>query len=174
MKIVLKEDLFDGIDDIVIMPKENTDDTPSGPPVGVETTIANELIDNINGEWDTITNYNNVIVDLRQAGLDDFIPVIEDINNEEHKHIGQLQEILKKISPNTNSIASGEIEGAEQLTESYIQEKEINRQAKDIKDYIRDFVQNIAIKYPQQLYKIKNRAFEFSSYIDDFVNGLEE
>lgn len=173
MKFNLNENLFDDI--VAVMPeKTTTEETPSGPPTGVETTIANELIDNVNGEWDTITKYNNMITDLKQAGLDDFIPVIEDINNEEHKHIGQLQELLKKISPNTNSIASGETEGAEQLIESYIQEKDIKKQAKDIRDYIKDFVEHVAIKHPNKLHKIKNRAFEFSSYLDDFINSSEE
>lgn len=172
MKFNLNENLFDDI--TVVMPEEVTEEEiPSGPPTGVETTIANELIDNVNGEWDTITKYNNMITDLKQVGLDDFIPVIEDINNEEHKHIGQLQELLKKISPNTNSIASGEAEGAEQLIESYIQEKDIKKQAKDIFDYIDDFKKDIAIKYPAKLRDVKALCDNFVYNMENIVNFLD-
>lgn len=172
MKFNLNENLFDDI--VAVMPEETTtEETPSGPPTGVETTIANELIDNVNGEWDTITKYNNMITDLKQAGLDDFIPVIEDINNEEHKHIGQLQELLKKISPNTNSIASGETEGAKQLIESYIQEKDIKKQANDIFDYIDDFKKDIAIKYPAKLRDVKALCDNFIHNMENIVNFLD-
>lgn len=172
MKIKLNEDLFDEINNEWIV-NDNIDSVLGGPQTGIETTIANELIDNVNGEWDTITKYNNMITDLKQAGLDDFIPVIEDINNEEHKHIGQLQELLKKISPNTNSIASGETEGAEQLIESYIQEKDIKKQANDIFDYIDDFKKDIAVKYPAKLRDVKALCDNFVYNIENIVNFLD-
>ena len=101
MKLILNEDLFQ--------------DVPSGPEEGVETTIADMLITAINDEWKTIQYYNSLISALKQAGQEEMIPVIEDINNEEHKHVGQLQECLKQISPNTMSIADGETEGSQQI-----------------------------------------------------------
>ena len=101
MKLILNEDLFS--------------DVPSGPSVGTDTTIADMLITAINDEWETIKYYNSVISALHQAGQDEMIPVIEDINNEEHKHVGQLQECLKQISPNTKSISDGETEGSKQI-----------------------------------------------------------
>ena len=74
----------------------------------------------INGEWNTIADYNNLIAMLTQYGFEEFIPVIEDINNEENLHVGQLQALLQKISPNTGSIQQGELEASsEQLSESY-------------------------------------------------------
>ena len=76
MKLTLNEDLFDK--------------TPSGPETGVETTIASMLITAINDEWKTIQYYNDTIQALEQAGMYDMIDVIKDINNEEHKHVGQL------------------------------------------------------------------------------------
>ena len=38
-----------------------------------------------------------------------------EINNEENRHVGQLQQILKELSPNAESIADGEAEGKAQL-----------------------------------------------------------
>ena len=41
--------------------------------------------------------------------------MLEEINTEENKHVGQLQELLKSISPNAEAISDGEEE-----TEDYI------------------------------------------------------
>ena len=75
------------------------------------------LITAVNDEWKTIQFYNTLVSALDQAGQQDMIDVINDITNEEHKHVGQLQECLKRLSPNTFSIEKGEEEGAEQLDE---------------------------------------------------------
>lgn len=97
----------------------------AGPETPSETGISNMLISAINGEWDTINLYNSIVETLRTEAEDtnsdysDMINVINDILSEENKHIGQLQECLKKVSPNTQEIASGETEGAQQLDESY-------------------------------------------------------
>jgi len=92
-----------------------TEQAPKGPELE-NIDLANTIIDQINGEWDTIRDYNDLIETLKEdKKYAKFISVIDDINNEEHKHIGQLQELLKQISPNTLSIALGETEGDEQL-----------------------------------------------------------
>ena len=97
----------------------------AGPETPSETGISNMLISAINGEWDTINLYNSIVETLRTEAEDtnndysDMINVINDILSEENKHIGQLQECLKKVSPNTQEIANGETEGAQQLDESY-------------------------------------------------------
>ena len=117
MRIILNEDLFPVEEEPVKEIENKTEETPSGPDIGADTTVADMIITAINDEWKTIQYYNSLIEALHQAGQDEMIPVIEDINNEEHKHVGQLQECLKVISPNTHSIASGEQEGEEQLSE---------------------------------------------------------
>ena len=90
-------------------------EVPAGPELD-NIDLANVIIDQINGEWNTIQDYNDLIERLKEEKkYAEFIRVIDDINNEEHKHIGQLQEMLKRISPNTFSIAEGETEGDEQL-----------------------------------------------------------
>ena len=119
-KLILNEDLFEPIEDVVSVeiPSANAEigvveeETPSGPATGAETGIANQLIEMINGEWNTISDYNNLITMLTQYGFEEFIPVIEDINNEENLHVGQLQALLQKISPNAVSIEQGELEAS--------------------------------------------------------------
>ena len=135
-KLVLNEDLFEpfelfgpdnSVEEIadVEIPSANAEigvveeETPGGPNTGAETGIANQIIEMINGEWNTISDYNNLITMLTQYGFEEFIPVIEDINNEENLHVGQLQALLQKISPNTGSIEQGELEASsEQMNES--------------------------------------------------------
>ena len=99
---------------------ENHLDAPEGPKDGSDTGVADMLISAINDEWSTIQRYNSMIATLRtemsgNPAYEQFIAVIEEINNEENKHVGQLQEVLKQISPNANSIQDGEEEGAAQL-----------------------------------------------------------
>ena len=123
-----------------IIKADKPDEAPSGPETGVDTTIADMLINAVNGEWETIQEYNDIVSALHQAGMEEFIPVIDDITNEEHKHIGQLQECLKKISPNTNSIESGEEEGAEQLKENLdnMPKLKLNESMEDLDELVAD------------------------------------
>lgn len=69
---------------------DKQEEVPEGPEIGVDTTIADMLITAINDEWKTIQYYNTLISALDQASQADMIEVINDINNEEHKHVGQL------------------------------------------------------------------------------------
>ena len=70
-----------------------------------------------NDRLDAIAYYNDLVDVLRKQGREDMIPVIDDIANEENKHVGQLQELMKQLSPNTVSIAEGEEEGSEQMND---------------------------------------------------------
>ena len=107
--MLLNEDLFEI--DATIAP-ETSDETPATPE---DNGIANQIITEINGEWDTIKSYNDLVLCLKELGRDDFVDVIQDIIKEENVHVGQLQEILKVISPNAEAIADGEQEATEQL-----------------------------------------------------------
>ena len=77
--------------------------------------LSNMIIKEINGEWETIQHYNDLISIMRTEGRDDMINVISDIIDEENKHIGQLQKCLQMISPNVSEIDSGELEAIGQL-----------------------------------------------------------
>ena len=95
-KLVLNEDLFDDVVDIIVPDVEaNVSlktvnvDSKETPNPGNDTGVSNLIIHAINGEWDTIAEYNSLISNL--GNNPDMIPVIQDIVAEENKHIGQLQ-----------------------------------------------------------------------------------
>lgn len=77
--------------------------------------LSNAIIQEINGEWETIQHYNDLISIMRTEGRDDMVNVISDIIDEENKHVGQLQKCLQLISPNVSEINSGETEAIGQL-----------------------------------------------------------
>ena len=87
----------------------------AGPVAGPESGLASLLISAINGEWDTISEYNTIALMARDNGYNDIADVIDDINTEENIHVGQLQELLKQISPNATAIDDGTKEAIEQL-----------------------------------------------------------
>lgn len=98
---------------------------PKGPEAGESTGIADTLIALINDEWEAIRGYNNfvdmikgIMDNIPVENVDKMLPVIADIVNEENKHVGQLQELLKLISPNASSIEQGSQEGASQIADS--------------------------------------------------------
>lgn len=103
------------------MPAMDDDqDIPDGPKEGSDTGVSNMLLTAINDELDTIRKYNDYIATLRAESsnnpiYESFINVISDISNEENKHVGQLQELLTRISPNAESIDLGRKEGEDQL-----------------------------------------------------------
>lgn len=94
---------------------DTTDNSSENGPKAKDTGVAQMLIDAINGEWDTIKLYNDIMVNLEAYGYSDMANIIRDINNEENTHIGQLQTALETISPNANSIESGSQEAEAQL-----------------------------------------------------------
>lgn len=91
-----------------------------GPASGADTGVANELIALINDEWEAIQGYNGAIANLRamisqNPFYDKAISVLEEISAEENRHVGQLQEILRNISPNAQDIDKGHEEAQDQL-----------------------------------------------------------
>lgn len=105
--------LTEGAEDTDIVVTD--EDELEGPQTDKETGISNLIISLINDEWRTINEYNDFIVNAKAQGVTDCIPVINDIVEEEHKHIGQLQAILKTISNVTDAIDLGMVEGEQQL-----------------------------------------------------------
>ena len=128
-KLKLDESLFD---DDFEMEIENTpvtnapmfdddfamdEDFMEGPEEGIETGIADSIMRLINDEWEAVQGYNNFVEMIRAGGAADesVIKVIQDIAAEENKHVGQLQELLKKYSPNAAQIKVGEAEAKQQM-----------------------------------------------------------
>jgi len=122
-KVTHTPDGFDLYDDDFSAPEyipSVGEDMLEGPHEGSDKGVAGMLIAAINDEWKTIDYYNSVVATLKyesahNSQYDAFVNVINDIVAEENKHVGQLQEILKQISPNVAYIEHGEREGKSQL-----------------------------------------------------------
>ena len=80
--------------------------------------ISAYITDAINGEYDTINDYNEMLLALKDDSQDSAISVIEDIVKEEYTHIGQLQELLKMYASPSSEIKSGEVEAQKQIEET--------------------------------------------------------
>ena len=102
-------------------------DTLSGPTEGPESGLSALLNEAVQDEFKTIQMYNDIAVSARAEGFEDIATVVDEINTEENKHVGQLQELLKTVSPNAKAIDTGEIEGQQQIGEvTDIVEEDIN------------------------------------------------
>lgn len=100
--------------------QHSLNNVPEGPSEGTDTGVATEFISLINDEWEAIQGYNNAIATLRaninyNPFYDKAISVLEEISAEENAHVGQLQELLKQISPNATEIHKGEAEAQKQM-----------------------------------------------------------
>ena len=95
--------------------KESQTAPLSGPPVGPEAGLTALLIDAINGEWETINQYNTLAINAREEGYHEIAAIIDELNTEENKHVGQLQQALKLLSPNAEAIDQGEAEAVQQI-----------------------------------------------------------
>ena len=106
-----------------------TEEIPAAPQTPLKVTIANTLNTLIRDEWEAIEGYNDALSTLRAMnGVEDengepvpdcegIVKVIEDIVNEENLHVGQLQKALELVSPNAESIKTGDEEAEKQLTD---------------------------------------------------------
>lgn len=113
---------FDDFDDDFVdyESEHDLDNVLPGPAEGSDTGVASELIALINDEWEAIEGYNNAIASLRAVSnmnpfYEDAIKVLEEISAEENRHVGQLQEVLRRISPNAADITKGAEEAKSQL-----------------------------------------------------------
>ena len=89
--------------------------TLEGPKEGAEYGLSELINAAIQHELETVNEYNTLALNARAEGYDDIASVIDEINTEENKHIGQLQELLKTISPNAQAIVAGETEASDDL-----------------------------------------------------------
>ncbi len=96
---------------------QNIDNTSEETPTPENTGMSQLLIDAINGEWDTIKLYNDIMVNAESYGYSDIADILRDIIAEENIHVGQLQTALETISPNVSSIEKGVEEAEQQLNE---------------------------------------------------------
>lgn len=103
------ESLTEDVEDVPV-------ETQRGPSDGAEYGLSALINDAIQGELKTVDEYNSLAISARDEGYEDIANVVDEICTEENKHIGQLEELLKLISPNANAIDDGKAEGEEQLS----------------------------------------------------------
>lgn len=85
--------------------KEDFEGEPlMGPQEGPEAGMATLINTAIQDEFSTIQLYNDIAVTARAEGFEDIANVIDAINTDENTHVGQLQDLLKTISPNAAAI----------------------------------------------------------------------
>lgn len=111
----IDESLNEDMEDPIAVKEDAVEESERVPQTENEVGLSNLIIQEINGEWETIQHYNDLISLMRAQGYDDMIDVISDIVAEENTHIGQLQKCLQVISPNVSKIEAGETEAIEQL-----------------------------------------------------------
>lgn len=97
-----------------------------GPKEGPEFGLSSLLNEAIQEELKTVDFYNSIAITARDSGYEDIAKLVDEINTEENKHIGQLQEALKSISPNAIAIEDGAEEGQEQLSDTTIFDDDLN------------------------------------------------
>lgn len=90
------------------------------PPKGAEGTYMASVLGNlVKEEYDAIASYTSFLQDLEANNFGDESDrkVICDILAEENVHVGQLQELLKKVCPAAKNIEVGTEEARDQISE---------------------------------------------------------
>ena len=83
--------------------------------------IAGLLSNLIQGEWQTINDYNVAIKNARAEGLDDVADIMANIVKDENTHVGNLETAMKLVTNEAEHIEDGEkeaegiIDGNEEL-----------------------------------------------------------
>lgn len=127
--------------------------------------INNLLIDAINKKWESISNFNSIVVNMKEENYEDMIPVIEDILEDEHNHVGQLQQLVEMLTPIASEIESGK-EQAENTLEEVVDEtvpaltfdESLINEAASFEDDIYNWLENH--------YGTENWKDKFNSYIN--------
>ena len=131
MKFKLNEDLFD---DVVVMEVPEAEapitvpDTQRGPETPQEVGESSLILNAISDCANNIDNYNVLKVNLTDPEM---IKVIEDIADMENYKLGKLQSLLKKVSPNAESIMNGAVEVEETIDPGSPVDESLNEDWKD-------------------------------------------
>lgn len=90
---------------------EDVDSSETDVNSGIVALLNNLII----SEYDAIDQYNSAIVTAQSEGVDDIVPLLQDIVTEEHIHVGQLQAAVKLFDKSADAVEEGTQEGKEQL-----------------------------------------------------------
>lgn len=112
---ILKEDILipDVVDAIDVVEL-----TPEGPARGIDTAIADLILNSITTSTQKLQEYN--ILNANLGNNDDLRDILAEIMADENSILGKLQTMLKVVSPNAVEIMNGAVEAEEQISESYI------------------------------------------------------
>ena len=80
-----------------------------------DSSLADMIYDAIIDEWQTIKLYDEIIGAAKANGIDKIVDVIDDIKEEENRHVGQLQQVLSTLNRDIKPIAAGEKEAKGQV-----------------------------------------------------------
>lgn len=105
-----------------LIEETNISETSESVPDQKDIGMANLLIDAINGEWDTIKLYNDIVANAKEFNYEDVSKVMSDIVDEETRHVGEIQQLLETISPNVASIEAGSDEADNLMNDKSITE----------------------------------------------------
>lgn len=92
---------------------DDTVDEISSDNRGFAGVINDLIID----EYDAINGYNGAIETAKVMGLETASKLLQDISDEETRHIGELQELMKTVTPQANEIENGGREAAEKIAD---------------------------------------------------------
>ena len=99
---------------------EPDDDVLNAPDEGPSYGMAETINSLIRDEWEAIDGYNSAIVMARNFGEEDVAESLTHIQNEENKHVGELQELLKRFTPSADKIEDGTKEAKSELDDEDI------------------------------------------------------
>lgn len=85
------------------------------------------IIGAINDEWEAIRFYEDLLVNNTDEKV---AKIVQDILNEEHNHVGMLEEVLKEFSEEAEKISDGEQE-AQEIISGDIQEEDDEMRIKE-------------------------------------------
>lgn len=95
------------------------DDTSNHGMLGLVNSL-------IISEYDAIDQYNSAMATAEAEGNVDIIPILKDIIEEEHTHVGQLQAVAKLFDESANSVEKGIEEADTQLEQGEVEQTELD------------------------------------------------
>ena len=105
------------------------------PKEGPESAMASTINALIRDEWEAIEGYNSAILVARECGMSDICEVLTGIQNEENKHVGELQRCLELVTDSATLIQDGQKEAAQEMTNA---DEEANAIETEVKDFVAD------------------------------------
>lgn len=91
----------------------------------------------IKDELEAIDGYNGAIATLESEGYSEFTEVLNNIINDEKNHIGNLQELLNKVSPDTHTEIQKGKEEAKAILDDNTKDKETKDKETENKEEIK-------------------------------------